>query len=44
VKLTLGEGRLADDIRSLSPARTLSLDVTTSGQLALHMPTVISIG
>ncbi|MEU3610391.1 acetoacetate decarboxylase family protein [Streptomyces sp. NPDC035033] len=43
LELTLGEGRLSDDIRSLKPVRHLRLDVMTSGQLALHMPTVISI-
>ncbi|MYS43158.1 hypothetical protein GTY23_18340 [Streptomyces sp. SID5998] len=44
VELTLGEGRLSDDIRPLRPTRNLRPDVMTSGQLALHMPTVISIG
>jgi hypothetical protein len=44
IDLTLGEGRLSDDFRSLSPVRNLRLDVMTTGQLALHMPTVISIG
>ncbi|GGR50482.1 acetoacetate decarboxylase [Streptomyces cinereoruber] len=44
VELTLGEGRLSDDIRSLRPVRNLRLDVMTSGQLALHMPTVVSVG
>ncbi|MGW1202620.1 acetoacetate decarboxylase family protein [Streptomyces cyaneofuscatus] len=44
IELMLGEGRLSDDIRSLSPVRNLSLDVMAHGQLALHMPTVISIG
>jgi hypothetical protein len=44
IDLTLGEGRLSDDLRSLSPVRNLRLDVMTTGQLALHMPTVISIG
>ncbi|MFF9627367.1 acetoacetate decarboxylase family protein [Streptomyces griseosporeus] len=44
IELTLGEGRLSDDIRSLRPVRNLRLDVMTSGQVALHMPTVISIG
>ncbi|AVI00227.1 acetoacetate decarboxylase (plasmid) [Streptomyces sp. WAC00288] len=43
LELTLGEGRLSDDIRSLRPVRNLRLDVMVSGQLALHMPTVISI-
>jgi hypothetical protein len=44
IELTLGEGRLSGDLRSLSPVRNLRLDVMTSRQLALHMPTVISIG
>ncbi|MFF5635967.1 acetoacetate decarboxylase family protein [Streptomyces sp. NPDC012825] len=44
IELTFGEGRLSDDIRSLRPVGNLRLDVMTHGQLALHMPTVISIG
>jgi hypothetical protein len=36
--LQIGEGRLADDLRSLKPVTTVQLDVTTEGQLALHMP------
>ncbi|MFJ5280908.1 acetoacetate decarboxylase family protein [Streptomyces parvulus] len=44
IELRLGEGRMSDDLRSLSPGRNLRLDVMASGQLALHMPTVISIG
>jgi hypothetical protein len=44
VELTLGEGRLSDDIRPLRPTRNLRPDVMTSGQLALHMPMATSIG
>ncbi|MDO4918138.1 acetoacetate decarboxylase family protein [Kocuria sp.] len=43
VRLSLGRGRVSDDIRSLRPVRTLSFDATTSAQAALHMPTVISV-
>ncbi|MEU6449733.1 acetoacetate decarboxylase family protein [Streptomyces sp. NPDC046979] len=43
IELTLGEGRLSNDIRSLKPVRNLRLDVMTSGQLALHMPRVVSV-
>ena len=43
VELTLGEGRISEDLRSLKPIRHLAFDVMTSGQAALHMPTVISI-
>lgn len=38
VQLQVGEGRMADDLRSLRPIRTVQLDVVTEGQLALHMP------
>ncbi|MFD0055919.1 acetoacetate decarboxylase family protein [Streptomyces sp. NPDC127168] len=41
--LRLGEGRVSDDLRSLKPIRTIQLDVTTEGQLALHMPVPTSI-
>jgi hypothetical protein len=41
--LQLGEGRMSDDLRSLKPIRTIQLDVTTEGQLALHMPVPTSI-
>ena len=43
VDLTIGHGRLADDLRSLKPLKTIQLDVTTEGQLALHMPVPTSI-
>ncbi|QLL08650.1 acetoacetate decarboxylase family protein [Mycobacterium vicinigordonae] len=36
--LQVGDGRMADDLRSLRPTRAVRLDVTTEGQLALHMP------
>ncbi|KAA0021365.1 acetoacetate decarboxylase family protein [Antrihabitans cavernicola] len=41
--LRLGSGRLSDDVRSLKPIRTVRLDVTTEGQLALHMPVPTSV-
>lgn len=43
VELTLGQGRLTDDLRSLKPITTLRLDVTTECQIALHMPTPVSV-
>jgi len=41
--LRLGEGRMSDDLRSLRPIRTIQLDVTTEGQLALHLPVPTSV-
>lgn len=41
--LQIGQGRMADDLRSLRPIRTVRLDVTTEGQLALHMPVPTSV-
>ncbi|MQY02128.1 acetoacetate decarboxylase family protein [Actinomadura macrotermitis] len=41
--LQVGQGRMADDLRSLEPIRTLRLDVVTNGQLALHMPVPTSV-
>lgn len=41
--LQLGEGRMSDDLRSLKPIRTIQLDVTTEGQLALHLPVPTSV-
>ncbi|MEU8140184.1 acetoacetate decarboxylase family protein [Streptodolium elevatio] len=41
--LEVGEGRMADDLRSLDPTRTVRLDVMTEGQLALHMPVPVSV-
>ncbi|OXM42372.1 acetoacetate decarboxylase family protein [Amycolatopsis alba] len=43
IDLRLGEGRLSDDVRSLSPRRPVRLDVMTEGQLALHMPVPTSV-
>ncbi|GAA3513631.1 hypothetical protein GCM10022220_61300 [Actinocatenispora rupis] len=42
VRLTLGSGRLSDDIRSLRPKRPLRLDVFTPCQNALHIPVPVS--
>lgn len=39
----IGEGRMADDVRSLKPIRTIRLDVTTEAQSVLHMPVPISV-
>ncbi|TWS24990.1 acetoacetate decarboxylase [Tsukamurella sputi] len=41
--LTLGEGRMSDDLRSLEPIRTIRLDVNTGAQAALHMPVPFSV-
>ncbi|MFE2959569.1 acetoacetate decarboxylase family protein [Nocardia tengchongensis] len=43
VDLELGNGRMAEDLRSLAPLSTLRLDVMTEGQLALHMPVPTSV-
>ncbi|MFD7874603.1 acetoacetate decarboxylase family protein [Streptomyces sp. NPDC059766] len=43
VTLQVGEGRMADDLRSLKPIRTVQFDVMTEGQLALHMPVPTSV-
>lgn len=43
VDLQVGQGRMADDLRSLKPLKTVQLDVTTEGQLALHMPVPTSV-
>jgi hypothetical protein len=42
VNLELGSGRLADDVRSLSPITPLRLDVATECQNALHIPVPVS--
>lgn len=42
IRLSLGQGRLSEDIRSVAPTRVLALDATTSAQIALHMPAPIS--
>ncbi|MBS4104540.1 acetoacetate decarboxylase, partial [Tsukamurella paurometabola] len=41
--LTLGDGRMSDDLRSLKPVRTVALDVNTGAQAALHMPVPFSV-
>lgn len=41
--LKVGQGRMADDLRSLEPITTVRLDVMTEGQLALHMPVPASV-
>ncbi|MFJ4840606.1 acetoacetate decarboxylase family protein [Streptomyces sp. NPDC088746] len=43
VTLHVGEGRMADDLRSLKPIRTIQFDVMTEGQAALHMPVPTSV-
>ncbi|MFF2165514.1 acetoacetate decarboxylase family protein [Streptomyces sp. NPDC058175] len=43
ITLQVGEGRMADDLRSLKPIRTIQFDVMTEGQLALHMPVPTSV-
>ncbi|MGV9676736.1 acetoacetate decarboxylase family protein [Nocardia sp. NPDC003482] len=43
IDLRLGDGRVADDIRSLRPIRTIRLDVMTEGQNALHLPVPTSV-
>ncbi|MEV0360819.1 acetoacetate decarboxylase family protein [Nocardia sp. NPDC050697] len=41
--LRLGAGRMSESLRSLKPIGTIQLDVTTEGQLALHMPVPTSV-
>ncbi|MYX12050.1 acetoacetate decarboxylase [Streptomyces sp. SID8374] len=43
ISLRVGEGRMADDLRSLKPKRTMQFDVMSEGQLALHMPVPTSV-
>lgn len=43
VSLTLGSGRLTDDVRSLKPIKMLRFDVATECQNALHIPVPVSI-
>ncbi|MFJ9202715.1 acetoacetate decarboxylase family protein [Streptomyces flaveolus] len=43
ITLRIGEGRMADDLRSLKPLRTIQFDAMTEGQLALHMPVPTSV-
>ncbi|WUS97923.1 acetoacetate decarboxylase family protein [Streptomyces sp. NBC_00708] len=42
-ELQVGQGRMADDLRSLRPTRAVQLDVVTEGQAALHMPVPTSV-
>ncbi len=44
VDLTLGAGRMSDDLRSLRPIRAIRFDVSTGAQAALHMPVPVSVG
>ncbi|XVV33592.1 acetoacetate decarboxylase family protein [Streptomyces sp. CA-100214] len=41
--LRVGQGRMADELRSLKPRRAVRFDVMTEGQLALHMPVPTSV-
>jgi hypothetical protein len=43
LELQIGQGRMAEDLRSLKPIKTVRFDVTTEGQLALHLPVPASI-
>lgn len=43
VSLTLGSGRLTDDVRSLKPIKALRFDVFTECQNALHIPVPVSL-
>ncbi|KXO94037.1 acetoacetate decarboxylase family protein [Tsukamurella pseudospumae] len=43
IDLTLGEGRVSDDLRSLKPIRAIQFDVNTGAQAALHMPVPFSV-
>ncbi|WNI20936.1 acetoacetate decarboxylase family protein [Streptomyces sp. ITFR-16] len=43
ISLEVGKGRMADDLRSLRPIRTIQFDAMTEGQLALHMPVPTSV-
>ena len=42
-RLTIGSGRMADDLRALKPFRAIRFDVNTSAQAALHMPVPYSV-
>lgn len=44
VEITRGTGRLSDDLASLRPIRTVSVEATTRGQLALNMPVPTVVG
>lgn len=41
--LTVGRGRMADDLRALRPIRTIRFDVNTRAQAALHLPVPFSV-
>lgn len=43
IDLTLGSGRVSDDVRSLEFIRPMQLDVATESQIALHMPAPLSV-
>ncbi|MGW1738241.1 hypothetical protein ACWCPQ_05470 [Nocardia sp. NPDC001965] len=43
IDLEIGHGRMAEDLRSLEPIKTVRLDVTTEGQLALQVPVPIAV-
>lgn len=43
LRLEIGQGRMADDLRSLKPIRAVGFDVNTSAQAALHMPVPFSV-
>ena len=43
VDVEIGEGRMADGLRSRTPIRATALDVLTDGQLALHIPVPTSV-
>ncbi len=41
--LTLGRGRMSEELRALRPMRAVRLDVHTRAQAALHMPVPVSV-
>jgi hypothetical protein len=43
IGLTLGSGRVSDDVRSLEFIRPVQFEVATETQIALHMPAPISV-
>ena len=43
IDLTVGHGRLSDDLRSLAPIRTVQFDVAADAQIALYMPVPTSV-
>jgi len=42
-ELTMGQGRMSDDLRALRPIRAVQLQVNTKAQAALHMPVPVSV-